>query len=86
MASQRLLILLIALLLSRCLSSDVPSPANFERRVNPRVGVINSQLYLEGGAVSEKGVSGAWPVNNTLSLDLTTSWLPQDASFRQEFE
>jgi hypothetical protein len=25
------------------------------------VGVINSQLYLEGGAVSEKGVSGAWP-------------------------
>ncbi|CAG9978383.1 unnamed protein product, partial [Clonostachys byssicola] len=45
-------------------------------------GVLNGQVYLDGGIVSEKGVSNAWPVKNTLSLDLTTPWLPQEASFR----
>ncbi|KAK2064179.1 kelch repeat protein [Colletotrichum caudatum] len=69
-------------------ASDVPSVANYLRRVFARSSVIGDWAYFDGGDVSQRMDNGnstsnpSSPVSSTLSIDLSKSWKPADVEIK----
>ncbi|KAK1579494.1 kelch repeat protein [Colletotrichum navitas] len=68
---------------------DVPSVANYLRRVFARSSVIGDWAYFDGGEVSQHIGNGkntsrpSSPLSSTLSIDLSKSWKPADVEIKQ---
>ncbi|KAK1971557.1 kelch repeat protein [Colletotrichum sublineola] len=68
---------------------DVPSVANYLRRVFARSSVIGDWAYFDGGEVSQHVNNGrntsrpSSPLTSTLSIDLSKSWKPADVEIKQ---
>ncbi|OLN83698.1 Kelch repeat-containing protein-like protein 6 [Colletotrichum chlorophyti] len=73
--------------------SDVPSVANYRRRVFARhpASLIGDYVYFDGGEVSQviggKSPASQYrpsnPINTTLSIDLSKSWKPEEVEIKQ---
>ncbi|KEY67775.1 hypothetical protein S7711_04093 [Stachybotrys chartarum IBT 7711] len=80
-------LLAASLVISICLGQDeVPSVQTFKRRGNSVASIIGHYIYFDGGEVAQEGYVEERvnnPANATLSIDLSTSWTPEDVEIRE---